>query len=96
MAGYFLALMDIEDKAGFENYVAAGYASLEPYGIELVSLDDEPDLLEGTDVGQHIVILKFASKEKVREWYESESYSRIKGLRQSSCKTLAFLALTGP
>lgn len=93
--GYFLALMDINETEGFQKYGEAGYASMEGFQIEVLVIDDAPTLLEGQAVGQHIVLLKFESKAKLQEWYESEGYNVAKPFRQQSCTTHAILALEG-
>lgn len=93
--GYFLALVDINEVEGFKKYSEAGFASMGSFDIEVLIIDDSPTLLEGKEVGQHIVLMKFESKAKLQEWYDSEGYNVAKPFRQQSCTTYAVLALEG-
>ena len=93
--GYILFLADINDAEGFQKYSESGYASMSGFDIEVLIIDDAPTLLEGQDVGRHIVLLKFESKAKLQEWYDSEGYKIAKPFRQQTCTTHAVLALEG-
>lgn len=93
--GYILFLADINDTEGFEKYSEAGYASMSGFEIEVLIIDDAPTLLEGQDVGKHIVLMKFESRAKAQEWYNSERYNIAKPFRHQTCTTHAVLELEG-
>ena len=93
MAAYFLAAVDINDVKGFQKYSEAGFASMEGVKFEVISIDDNPLLLEGKLPGHHIVILKFDSKEDIKKWYDSAAYAKAKPFRHASCDTAFFVAL---
>lgn len=95
MAAYFLAAVNINDHEAFKKYIEAGYASLQGYTIEVVSVDDDPELLEGTIPGRHMVLLKFNSKEDLRRWWNSPSYTKARAFRHASADTPFIIAMNG-
>ena len=95
MAVYFLAALNVNDKDGFQKYGEAGFASLEGHAFEVVSIDDDPELLEGTIPGRHMVLLKFNSKEELHRWWDSPSYAKAKPFRHAAADTPFIIAING-
>lgn len=80
MAGYLIATYRITNPEGFEGYVPAVMPTLVAHSAEVLVADYGSEALEGQprDV---TVILKFASKEAARVWYNSAEYQAIIHLR---------------
>jgi uncharacterized protein (DUF1330 family) len=93
MSVYFLAAVNVNDNATYKKYMEAGFASLEGHTYEIVSVDDDPELLEGAIPGRHMVLMKFNSKEDLRRWYDSPGYTKARALRHASADTPFMIAM---
>jgi len=91
MAGYFVANYTITNQAGYEEYLAAVGPSLQAHGAEGIVLDRDSDLLEGS-AGLVTVVLRFATKDAARAWYESPEYRAIRHLRTDSSEGIGVIA----
>jgi len=91
MAGYFIANYTITDQAGYREYLAAVGPTLQAHGAEAIVVDRDSELLEGS-AGQVSVVLKFATKDAARAWYESPEYVAIRHLRTDSSEGVAVIA----
>ena len=95
MPVYFLAAININDRDGFQKYAEAGFASLQGHTCEVVSIDDDPELLEGSVPGRHMVLLKFNSREDLRRWWDSADYAKAKPFRHTAADTPFIIAMNG-
>jgi len=83
MAGYVIVQVDVHDAEKFEQYRPQVPPTLEQYGGEYVVRGGPQECLEGT-WHPRTVVIKFASVEKARAWYDSEEYAAPKALRHSA------------
>src|SRR5262249_5346492 len=81
MPVYFVAQVDVHDRAGYERYMQAAAAAAAPAGMRLLAIDDRPDVLEGKWHGPRTVILEFPSEEALRSWYDSPAYQAAAKIR---------------
>jgi uncharacterized protein (DUF1330 family) len=83
MPVYFIAQIDIHDRAGYERYSqAAGAAGFSPE-MKPLALDDAPQVLEGKWAGRTI-ILEFPNEAAFRSWYDSPGYQAAAKIRQAA------------
>ncbi len=83
MPAYFVARVAVHDWDRFRAYQKGVIPSLKPFeGRVLAAGPGEP--VEGEKPKDVNVIISFPSKEKIREWYESEGYQKIIGERFAS------------
>jgi len=87
MAGYVLVKLEVTDPAGFEAYRAVVRSTLEPFGGEQVVLGGEPRQLEGEPDPRRLVVLRFPSAERAREWWGSDIYREPKAIRMRTART---------
>lgn len=83
MAVYVIAGYDITDPKGFEGYVPAVAPLLRKHGAEILAADFESETLEG-EARKVNVVLKFASAEAARNWYNDPAYGPVKQIRLDS------------
>lgn len=83
MAVYVIASYDIEDPEGYEGYVPGVVPLLQKHGAEILVADYEAHSLEGQARGVNVV-LRFASEEAARNWYDDPDYGPIKQIRLDS------------
>lgn len=91
MAAYLVANFKLTNPAGYKSYVFAVLPTLEAHGAEILVADYESKALEG-EAGTVTIVLKFASNEALREWYESPAYEEIIHLRTDNTEGIAVAA----
>jgi len=91
MAGYFVANYTITNQAEYQQYIAAVGPVLQTHHAEIVVIDRDSVLLEGS-AGQVTVVLRFATKAAAQAWYESPEYQAIKHLRTDNTDGIGVIA----
>ena len=81
----------VAEDLGTVGEAQAARACLEQHGAEIVVADFESEVVEG-DPGHVTVVLKFASKDAARDWFDSPEYQAIIGLRTDNSTGIAVLA----
>lgn len=81
MAAYFLAVMDVTDQEGFQRYAEAAMPSFAGVNFEILSIADDPEVLEGDLPAKHFALIKFEDEAALKAWYGSESYAKAKPIR---------------
>jgi uncharacterized protein (DUF1330 family) len=91
MAGYFVANYTITNQAEYQEYIAAVGPVLQAHGAEIVVVDRDSTLLEGS-AGKVTVVLRFATEAAATAWYESPEYQAIVRLRTDNAQGIAVIA----
>ncbi len=82
MPAYLIVNYKVENPELYGEYAAAAGPAM---GIgdqcQLLAFDAKSEQIEGEDAGHQTVLLKFDSKEKAREVYESGDYQAVVGKR---------------
>lgn len=81
MAAYVVVEVDVKDPEGYADYRQLSSAAAAQYGGEFLARGGNIVPLEGNWNPQRLVILRFASVEQARQWYDSPEYSAAKTLR---------------
>jgi len=82
MPAYLIVNYQVDNPELYGEYAAAaGPAMKMGEECELLGFDPASELLEGEGAGHQTVIVKFESKEKAREIYESGDYQAVIGKR---------------
>lgn len=90
MSAYFVVSYRITDPAGYEAYVPAVIPTMQAHGCEVLVADYQSEAVEGEP--EHVtVVLKFASREAARAWYDSPEYQAIKHHRTDNTEGSAVL-----
>lgn len=90
MAAYMVFNYRITDQDAYKPYLGQVVDTLKAHGAEIVVADFESEAIEG-DPGHVTVVLKFASKEAARGWFDSPEYQAIIGLRTDNSTGIAVL-----
>jgi uncharacterized protein (DUF1330 family) len=91
MAGYLIASYRITNPDAYQAYPPAVMPTLMAHGAEVLVADYQSQPLEGEPPSVTVVI-KFASKEAARAWYDSPEYRKIVGLRTDNSEGVVILA----
>ena len=97
MSVSMIGAIDIHNPEGYKSYRAAVPEALAPYldGVEFLSGDDNPLVLEGAQPTNHLFINKFPSIEVVKEFYHSKPYQKAMRYRRDSATTKFILLMRG-
>ncbi|MFT4584548.1 MAG: hypothetical protein ACI915_001137 [Gammaproteobacteria bacterium] len=80
MAVYVTVNLDIEDRPGYDAYVAAVIPLLVKHQAEIVAADYAAKTLEG-EQRDVCVILRFESQSAAMNWYTDPDYVPVKQMR---------------
>lgn len=94
--GYIVAEITVRDGETYEDYVTRSGPVLDKYGAELLvhALVDAGDVRvrEGGRSFERLVVVRFASLARVTEFYESDDYQGVIGLRHASADSHVYHA----
>lgn len=77
MTVYIIAQMKIHDRAEYDRYDAGFMEVFEKFDGKLLSVDEEPQLLEGDWTATRSILIEFPSKESAFAWMRSDDYQAI-------------------
>ncbi len=80
----------ITNPADYAAYPAAAFPSIGASGAEVLVADYASESVEGGP-GQVTVVLRFASKDAARAWYESDAYQAALPLRTANTEGVAVI-----
>ena len=84
MKAYIVVTETINDQAMFDAYRKEVPATLTPFGGEFVVRGGNLAILEGVWQHPRLVIIEFPSRQAAEDWYRSEAYQKVIGLRLKS------------
>jgi uncharacterized protein (DUF1330 family) len=91
MSAYLIANYKITNPEAYEKYPPAVIGTLAAHDVEVVVADYESDAVEG-EPGHVTIVLKFASKEAIKAWYDSSEYQEIIRFRTDNSEGSAVFA----
>ena len=77
MTVYIIARFKIHDRAGYDRCEENFLEVFEPYGGTMLSVDEEPTILQGEFDFTRSVLLEFPSAEQAMAWMSSPEYQEI-------------------
>lgn len=87
MPAYIIVELSIHDRQLMEEYKKLTPATLAAFDGKFVVRGGAVTTLEGDWDPERIVVLKFPSVERANEWWNSEMYTKAKGLRLKAATT---------
>jgi uncharacterized protein (DUF1330 family) len=87
MSAYVIVEIDILDPAGYEEYKKLASATVEKYGGIYIVRGGKTEVLEGNWNPKRIVVLKFESIQRAREWLNCEEYREPRKMRHRTART---------
>lgn len=81
---YIIVTEAIHDPAGMGEYMKAAGPTIGKSGAEIVAVDQNVSVLEGSWHGSQTIVLGFESEEAARAWYDSPEYQAAAKLRQAA------------
>jgi len=87
MKAYIIVDVTINNPTLYEDYKKLTPASLVPFDGKFIVRGGVAETLEGEWQPGRLVVVEFPSKQKAKEWWDSELYAPAKALRQATAKT---------
>ena len=84
MAAYLIADIHIKDAEGYEEYRNRMSTVIAAYGGRYVVRGGRCELLEGDRDPGRLVVIEFASMERLKTFYDSSEYSALRALRRTT------------
>jgi uncharacterized protein (DUF1330 family) len=84
---YFVATIRIHDPAEYQLYLDRYDEAFAGTGGEVLAVDDNPLVLEGSPLPGRMVLIRFPSEVAFRAWYDSDTYRRIVVHRHAAAET---------
>ncbi|MCT9073595.1 DUF1330 domain-containing protein [Cupriavidus gilardii] len=78
--GYWVAMVDIADMEGYQQYIAANKTVFEKFGARFLVRNGQKAVVEGQPRSR-VVVLEFDSYQRALECYESPEYQALIALR---------------
>jgi len=87
MSAYVIVEIDIVDPRGYDEYKKLAGATVEKYGGKYIVRGGKTETLEGDWHPKRIVVLKFESVQRAKDWLNSEEYREPRKMRHRTAKT---------
>jgi uncharacterized protein (DUF1330 family) len=91
MSAYLIVDIDIFDPTGFGEYRKAVVPLVEKYGGKYIAVSEHVETLEGDWSPKRIVMIKFPSASRAREWFGCEEYREPCEIRKRTANTKMIL-----
>ena len=91
MPAYVVVDIKVTDPDIYSQYRELAPAIVKAFGGEYVVRGGKTEILEGSPSPNRIVVLKFESLAKVREWLDSPEYRDARKLRHKSTITKMYM-----
>ena len=87
MAAYIIVEIEVTDPVGYEEYKRQAAATVHQHGGKYIVCGGKAEVLEGDWKPKRIVVLKFPSMERAKEWLNCEEYREPRKMRHRTAKT---------
>ena len=91
MAAYVIVEIEIVDPVGYEEYKKLAGATVEKDGGKYIVRGGKTEVLEGDWKPKRIVVLRFESMQRAKEWLNCEEYHEPRKMRHRTAKTKMIL-----
>ena len=87
MPAYIIVEIEVVDPVRYEEYKKQAADTVHKYGGEYIVRGGKTEILEGNWKPKRIVILKFPTVDRAKEWLNCEEYREPRKLRHATSKT---------
>ncbi len=91
MAAYFIAQLEVNDPAGFEEYRTLVAPLVDKYQGKYVVRGGAIETIEGDWSPKRMVIIEFENVDKAKAWHDSDEYRPVMEMRHRSAVTNAII-----
>ena len=94
MPAYLMVRAKVTDMEQYQEYMKLTPAILEKYGGRFIIRGGEKVILEGPEVTERMVMVKFDSVDAARRMYDSDEYQAAIKVRQGAAEA-SFIVMEG-
>ncbi len=94
MPAYLIVRAKVTNMEQYQQYMKLTPAILEKYGGQFVIRGGEKVVLEGPDVAERVVMVKFDSIDAARRMYNSDEYQAAIKIREGAAEA-SFIVMEG-
>ncbi|MYD09645.1 MAG: DUF1330 domain-containing protein [Chloroflexi bacterium] len=94
MPAYLIVRANVTDMQQYQEYMKLTPAIVEKYGGRFIIRGGDKLVLEGPEISDRIVMLKFDSIDAVRRMYNSDEYQAAIKVRQGAAEA-SFIVMEG-
>ena len=87
MSAYVIVDIEVQDPDRYEEYKTMAHPTVGAYDGEYIVRGGYAECLEGDWEPRRVVVLKFPSLIRAKEWWNSEDYAPAKALRHGSAES---------
>jgi uncharacterized protein (DUF1330 family) len=91
MAAYFVIHNRILNAEKLQEYVPKALETMAPYNPELLVLDENSQVIEGSTNLPRTILIKFDSRDAAMAWYNSPEYQKVLPLRLEATEGFGLL-----
>lgn len=91
MAAYFVIHNRLRDGRTLDAYVPKALETMAPYQPEVLVLDENTEVIEGSTSLRRTVVIRFKSRSDATAWYNSPEYRAVLPLRLEATEGFAVL-----
>lgn len=84
MSVYIVAQIDLTDRETYAKYEAGFSEVFAQYNGEMLAVESNPEVLEGSWPHWRTVLIQFPTREEALAWYQSEAYQALAQFRFAS------------
>lgn len=82
MAGYLIAMIEVIDPEGFEEYRRRVPATIAAHGGHYLTRGGQTEVLEGNLPSKRLAIVEFPSLAEAKVWWQSPEYQPLRVIRE--------------
>ena len=84
MSAYIIADVTVTDADKMAKYREWSTKAMQEHGAEILVRGGAFEVLEGPWTPSRLIVLKFANRDKARAFYNSETYTHARSLREGA------------
>ena len=89
-AAYLISESQVTDQALMDDYGQKAGPSVAAYDGELIAATENVAHMDGMSKPPRIVIIRFPSMERAKEWYNSPEYQAVLPMRFRACNSSVY------
>jgi len=87
MPGYLIAMIEVTDPKGFEEYRQRVPPLIAAHGGRYLARGGETEVLEGSLASRRLSIVEFPSMAQAKAWWQSPDYEPLRAIRERTAKS---------
>lgn len=94
MSAFFVVniwIPDNNDRDSYDKYIMKVKPIVESYGGQYIVRSEQVSIFSGTQKPDRIIVIKFENRQQLDKCFASSEYASVKGLRENSVKTCAYI-----